>query len=372
MKVTYNGRSGSFQMAYKPNPAGSVEQFIRVSQDRLQEYDSNGKAVGTAWKLAGSGSFLKEQKEITSSTTGDSTKIRRLTYTAAMKPTGNPNSTTTSPVFTLYVYIGDNKKNTTIKDSEAYSNAMEVPAATLKFCIKVENWAFQSTSNFIGYHMYIEGSGDTQRGSTKTESNGKKKDVVSASGAGEVVFPREVEVKKDDGTYEMKTLGDTALQVPARATGTSKKRSDISLMLPYSKTSVRYDPDVVITAAKTAATSNQLTSTAAITEEVGSSSNYSTYQNTYQNTYQQTVDNQQVTESGSSQSTTNTTNEKDNGLPDWAIGVIVVLCVLVFCVGIGWLIHSWKKKSEKNGVGDADGKNEQIDIEKGQIGSDVK
>lgn len=257
IKVTYNGRSGDFRVAYRPSSVYADEQFIKVRQGKLEEVNIEGKKASGSitWNLAGDGNFSKEVKFF-------ETDVRRLTYTATMRQRprqggnrkGEGEEVSPETRFHLFLYIGSSSGDKEITDEEAYGSAMLVPAGSLKFGVKVENWPFQSELNRLSYHLTVEGSGDTSRSEPDTGGANVR---LRAGGFGEVVFPREVEVQ-EGGQFVVKTLDGEPLRSKARAPGADRKRSDLSVVFPYGETVIRYDPDVVISAARQDAQKGQL------------------------------------------------------------------------------------------------------------------
>lgn len=226
--VTYNGRSGDFRVAYLPGSENSQEQFVKVRQGKLEEVTSTGEKVAgsTAWNLAGDGQFTEVPKI-------RGYGVRRLAYTATRKT--NPTTK-----FHLFVYIGDSNRDTEFTDNEAYSGNMVVPAGSLKFGVKVENWPFQNESNYLSYHLVVEGSGAVNEGEPEVVAGVGQRDRLLVGGFGEVLFPREVEVEDDIGKFVVKPLPTPLVK------GGDRNRADLSVVFPYCKTTIRYDPDINI------------------------------------------------------------------------------------------------------------------------------
>ena len=232
--MTYNNDDGSILLESKHTSSSNVynnstvetQRFIRIRHVKLEERSGGNPSHNVARWNSLKGNFSAPEQF---------GQVQRLIFTAhtSQSPLGKGTIS-----FKMYVYIGS-AVDQQVNDPEAFGYSMLVPARSVKFCVRVQDWPFQhsqeeGSSNRLAYQLVVESGHHTTTGPYERPG---PLDVVGVGTFGEVIFPRSVEV---DG--QLRKLESTT----SFFRGSIVDRSTVVDLTFPAGNDIRYDPDIVV------------------------------------------------------------------------------------------------------------------------------
>lgn len=205
VKVQYTGSSGGFRMSL----VGDDMSFIKISQSKVEECDSTGKAVSPGWQFTPTNGNW-------ATTTDSATGVTTTTYTKqkdAMK-------------FQMVTMLTESTKDVF---DPVVNKTVTVPANKLKFSVVAEGFTFTNAANSMCYSI------DVQSKAGKNAKSNKSGNTFSQGGA-EITTETTCTVDGKPGTV---TVSDSV-------TG---QVSSIDFKFPSFTNKLAYDPTISVSSA---------------------------------------------------------------------------------------------------------------------------